>query len=275
MIKIENSKLKIQKLFPLTLLLLFTFYLSLSPASTRAVDSTQSADFKTKLKSLQEEIASKAAQLKQEISQKLQNKAYPGFIKSKSDNSLTVTTKSGTKIVNVNEFTEYTALLANSRQQKFSQKTLEVDDYLVALGDIDDNGVMTAKKIIRLEVLKPLKKEIIFGQVISINSDSKAITLQNKDGQNHSYTCNKDTVYQAGKNAADFSMIKIGRNLIIVGVESPRGGQIARLISVLPGSGEPEKVSTDSAKVASPSAAVKPSSTVKKTPTPTPKKPVN
>ena len=49
-----------------------------------ALDSTPSAEIKTKLEALKQAIASKAAIIKQEINHKLQNKAYVGLVKTKS-----------------------------------------------------------------------------------------------------------------------------------------------------------------------------------------------
>ena len=81
--------------------------LLIGPTTVFAADSTPSADVQSKLKALQNEIASKAAKLKNEISKKLQNKAYIGVVKSKSSNTLTLATRSGTKVVNTNQDTIY------------------------------------------------------------------------------------------------------------------------------------------------------------------------
>ncbi|MDP3733036.1 MAG: hypothetical protein Q8Q91_00700, partial [Candidatus Daviesbacteria bacterium] len=78
----------------------------------RAADSTPSADIKSKLEELKKEIASKAAKLKNEISRKLINKAYIGTVENKQSFSanktateITLVTKTGAKIVTINQDT--------------------------------------------------------------------------------------------------------------------------------------------------------------------------
>ena len=72
---------------------------------TFAADSSPSADIRTKLEELKRDIASKAAALKGEVNRKLQNKAYIGKLASKSDETVTLVTKSGPKIVNISQDT--------------------------------------------------------------------------------------------------------------------------------------------------------------------------
>jgi len=103
-----------------------------------AVDASPSSEIKSKLEELKKGIASKAAKLKREVAQKLTNKSYVGTVENKTNNSLTVITKNGAKIVTIN-------------QDTVSPKTLNLKNYVAALGDIDDTGVLTAKKIIALE----------------------------------------------------------------------------------------------------------------------------
>ena len=134
-----------------------------------AQDSTPSGDIKQKIKKLQDEIASKASQFQKEITQKLQNRAYAGSIQSKSATSLTMATDSGPKIITLNQDTIY-----SSKNGKFSPKTLAEQDYIIALGDIDDNGVLTAKKVIKSLPLD--KRQIISGTIYSINPTQITIT---------------------------------------------------------------------------------------------------
>jgi hypothetical protein len=263
--KIDNLQRTIYKLCFLLFLAFYILYSTFYIPDALATDSTpsapiksESADFKQKLKVLQEEIASKAAKLKQEVSQKLQNKAYIGFVKSKSDTSLTIATITGTKIININEFTEYSGKTAT--KTKLSFKTLAVDDYIAALGDIDDNEVLTSKRILKTEPVKPVTKQIVFGQVTAVDRDNQVITLQTKNGQSKSFTCTDNTNIKIGKNDAGFIDIKFGRNIIVVVVESPSGGQIARLVDILGAANDEAKTASASAvptKLASPSAAIK------------------
>ncbi len=184
MILIQNSKFKSQllslkynskfKTFGfIVMLLTFNFYLL--TATVSAQSATPSSSLKQKIKDLQTEIASKASQLKKDISQKLQNRAYVGFIKSKNAHSLTLATTTGSKIVNLNEYTIYNGEKVTNLNQ------LIVDDYVVALGDIDETAVLTAKKVIKLPQSAIGNKKIIAGEITAVDENNLIIrTTQNQ-----------------------------------------------------------------------------------------------
>lgn len=151
--------------------------------SVYATDSTPSANVRTKLEELKKEIASKAAVLKQEVNKKLTNKAYMGNIKTKSTNSITLASSTGPKMVSINQDTEFTS--------KFKGKTkiIKEEDFIGALGDVDETGVLIAKRIILLpDALK--QKTHLWGQVVGISE--KLITLKRKDSKTQSVSLPKD-----------------------------------------------------------------------------------
>lgn len=154
--------------------------------SVIAAESTPSAAVKDKLQALQTEIASKAAKLKTEISKKLQNKAYIGIVKSKSASTLTLAARSGTKVVNINQDTIYdpVSLTTSPRSGGGAGKkgALKEENYIAALGDVDETGVLTARKIVLLANGQPQSKTVLWGQLISI-SDNLA-TISDKSGKN-------------------------------------------------------------------------------------------
>ena len=176
-----------------------------------AADSTPSAEVKTKLKDMQEEIASRAAQIKQDVSKKLQNRIALGFIKSKSDTSLTLAAESGTKMVNVNEYTEYAGKTGKGNL-KVTLKNLATEDYIIALGDMDETEVLTAKKIVKTASPSGEVRKFVFGQVVSVGDHT--ITLQDKQGQKISLKTNKQTTYRFGKNSGSRDDLKIGLPII-------------------------------------------------------------
>ncbi len=181
---------------------------ALNPTSTPSVQiSSPSAEIKEKLQVLKDEIASKASQLKAEVSRKLQNKAYVGFVKLKSDDSITLALKEGTKIINVTTFTLYTIPTI----KKASLKNLEADDYIAALGDVDDNGILTAKKIVLTAPPQEEEKQILFGTIIS--KEGQVINIKTPQGQNISLNTNSKTVYQKGAVTTGQTVIAVGRGL--------------------------------------------------------------
>jgi hypothetical protein len=144
--------------------------------SAIAVESTPSADVKSKLEILKQEIASKAAKLKSEINKSLQNKAYIGVIKSKSENTLTLASRSGTKIVNINQDTVYEPKITKA-------SPLKEEANIAALGDVDETGVLTARKIVVIPTPKtPTPKTYVLGQVLSISDD--LITIKDNSNKN-------------------------------------------------------------------------------------------
>lgn len=208
-----------------------------------AADSSPSADIKEKLKVLQDEIASRAANIKNEVSKKLLNKAYNGIIKTKDPTKLTISLKSGTGNININEFTEY-IIKSKSLVGDQGLKNLSVSDPIVALGDVDDQGVLTAKRIIKLS--KPqFAKKVIHGALISVSKDSAVLkTIQ---GDQFSIIFDKNTDYQLGKSDSSFSDIKVNRWIIAVTEETDSQTQLAKFVYIFPSSAIFKvKVSSDS-----------------------------
>ena len=99
--------------------------ITLIPLPAYAMDSTPSANIKAKLEELKQEIASKAAKLKQEINLKLQNKAFIGTIKTKSINSITLASNTGSKIISLNQDTQYASRIKNTKYSYSSTQKLK------------------------------------------------------------------------------------------------------------------------------------------------------
>lgn len=249
MIEIQNSKLKGQKFrskfktfnFSLTIL---TFAFLLLTSTVFAVDSSPSADVTTKLKALQAEIASQSVKIKLEISKKLQNKVFAGFISSKSDNSLTLATKMGTRMVNINDYTEYSG-------------KGKINDYVIALGDIDETEVLTAKRVIKTASPSAEERKAVFGQVTG--TGDQMVTIRGKDGTNISVSVGSDTNYSFGKNPGSFDEIKVSEPIVVIGEMLKNNTLQARFVYIFPytanmkpKAASPSAVSTSPAKKKSP-----------------------
>lgn len=162
----------------------FIFFVLLSTAAsslnpTLAAESTPSADIKLKLEEFKKQAASKAAQLKDLIVKKMQNKAYVGTVESKSDSTLTLAVASAAKIVSINGDTVF---VSNVKAKKINQKNISSGDLLAALGDVDETGVLIAKKIVLLPKPDPNPKTFLAGQIISVSDD--LTILRDKDQKN-------------------------------------------------------------------------------------------
>lgn len=202
------------------IIMFIIFIMFITP--TKAGDSTQSASpsasLQTKLRQLQVEIASKAAELKAEVSGKLQNKAYVGVIKSKSENtlsenSLILIIRNSDKTVKINEFTEFVIPTKTVSKIKPSLKNLEVKNYVVALGDVDETEILTAKKIIKTTPSEVVK-QIFYGKVLAVNEN--IITL--KTTENLAVSTNNQTVFKIGQKDGTWNNVKIGQKVIVSGI---------------------------------------------------------
>ena len=144
-----------------------------------AAEGSPSADIKSKLEELKKEIASKAAVLKQDVDKKLTNKAYIGKIKTKSSTAITLASKNGPRIVNINQDSEF---ISQIKGKKYSQKLISEEDYIASLGDIDENQVLTAKRLILLPQPQEKNKIYLWGQIVAISD--KLVTLKKGDLKN-------------------------------------------------------------------------------------------
>lgn len=212
-----------------------------------AVDSSPSAnlsdDLKTKLDLLKQEIASKAAKLKQEVDHKLQNKAYVGTIKSKSDTSLTLASSKGAKIVTINQDTAFESNIKS--RPKVSFKNLGEEDYVAALGDIDDNGVLTARKLVLLAPAKDTKS-FLWGQIISISG--KLMTILTREQKNAAVSLTQANA-QKGDEPISLSDLSARDFVIVTGNAGKNDIFQAEFVYVIPQGGviRPKKVATPSA----------------------------
>ena len=213
-------------------LIIFTIAVASIVSPTYAAESTPSADIKSKLEELKKEIASKAAKLKQEVNKKLQNKAYVGKVKTKSQTSITLATKNGPKIVNINQDTEF---VNNAKGKKYAQKSILEEDYLASLGDVDEIGVLTARRIILLNPPLSEVKTFLWGQVIAISD--KLVTLKDKALKN------------VAVSLSNPSTIKVSDFVILTGFLGKNDIFESEFMYVIPQGGvlKPKKVATPSA----------------------------
>ncbi|MBI2599722.1 hypothetical protein HYW43_02250 [Candidatus Daviesbacteria bacterium] len=219
--------------YSLLFLLLSTVICTLYP--TLAADSTPSADIKIKLEELKKEIASKAAQLKQVIDQKLKDKAYVGKIKLKSDTSLTLATDYGPKIVNINQDTNFDSKV---KKQNYGAKSISEEDYIAALGDVDENGVLTAREVVLLPISNLQPKTYLWGQIAAISD--KLMTLKDRSFKN------------VAASLMDSTDVKLGNFVILTGSIGKNNFFDTDFVYVIPQGVilKPKKLATPSAQTA-------------------------
>ncbi len=162
--------MKLKLIFLLTVFIISIFTYS----NVQAQTASPSSDLEQKIKTLQEEIASKAASLKDQISKQLTNKAYIGKISQITGSQINVQTFKDIKNINTNNFTIYTSEIT-VKKEPLALDGLTSGDYIAALGDTDANGLLSAKKITLLDPTDFTPRQAIMGELVFKNSNSMEI----------------------------------------------------------------------------------------------------
>lgn len=184
------------------------------PNTVHAIESTPSADIKTKLEQLKLSIASRAASLKSEINQKLTNKSYIGIIKSISENFVTLEGSPSAKQVKINQDTAYDS---NITKIKYSFKKAATGDYIAALGDVDETQALNAKKIILLPKPSEKKVKILWGQILVFGD---RMVIKTRDGKMVNVVFGTSTIWQKNDEKITTSKVKLNDYVVVVGLAS-------------------------------------------------------
>lgn len=242
------------KLINLSLIFLFSIFiiqLTNKPVFADQLTATDSTT-ESKLKTLENDIASKASLLKDTISKQLQNKAYAGSLKSKAPLSLEINLNLGSVAVKYTEFTQFVG------KKITSAESFNIGDNLVALGDVDENGVMSAREIVKVDA-PPIFKASIWGHVIE--NDKQGLVIQTKDDKKYNIDTDSDTDIHSDTGSLDLTKLKNNLVVIVSGIKNGDDKIFATLIYIPPTtpSLSPTKTATISATpTASPSASPKP-----------------
>lgn len=199
--------------------------------------SSPSSTLVDKINALKQEIASKAANLKNEVSKKLQNKAYPGFISDISDTQIKL--GDGKKVL-INEYTQFWNKLTNKKRGALDVKELKVNDYIVALGDVDEKNELKAKLLVKTQALASDSSKLVWGVIQSVNGGQ--ITLKTKEEKEQIIQTSPSTNFVLGNNEASILDAKKGRILVAKGKMST-DRLSARFVYFIPSVGfvKPEK----------------------------------
>ena len=248
--KFQSLRLWIPAFARMTIILLLILFYAL-PVS--AQESSDSASLMQKLTALKEDIASKAAEIKNEVNKKVQNKAIIGSIILIDDTEMTIQTLNSTKTIKYDEFTE----IIGAKGKEIKVETLEVDDRIAALGDVDDKNNLIAQRLVYLDNFASNSAQLIYGQIQK--SAANTITIQARDGQTKNLTTNAQTNFFLGNNEASILDAKVEQSLLTRATLQKDGSLKARFIYFIPSTGfnKPIDKSTPPTKSALPSASPK------------------
>lgn len=234
-----------------SLFAMLLFSLLLLPVSVSAQEATESG-LVQKLNALKNEIASKAAEIKNEVNKKVQNKAIIGKILLIDSTEMTIQTVNSTKTVKFDEFTE----VLGAKNKEIKVDTLEADDNIAALGDIDDKNNLVAQKLIFLQNFASSSATLVWGQIQK--SSGSTITVKTKENQTINLITNSQTPFLLGNNEASIVDAKVEQYLIARATQNKDGSFKARFIYFIPSMGFTKPIEKSPSIPASPSASLKP-----------------
>jgi len=170
--------------------------------------------------SIRDAVQKKVAEELNAIKNEAKKRAYLGTISAKSDATITITTlRNTTRTATVTPDT--TIKLSGGADG--TPADLKTGLFILAMGDADGTGTLTAKRI--LVIAKPAedKRRAIFGVVTKVTSST--ITLKD-----WTVKLSSTTKYTGKTKASD---IKVGAKLIIVGTVTSDKNLTAKLVHLL------------------------------------------
>lgn len=243
---------KVQGTVLTVLLIALTIRYMLYPVPSYAQDSSPSGSLIQKLNDLKNDIASKAAQIKNEVTQKVQNKAIIGSIINISDTEVTIQTLNAAKIIRYDEFTE----ILGAKNKKIEIDTLEIDDKIAALGDVDDKNNLVAQRLIYLENFASNSAVLLWGQIQKTSGN--VITVKTQSGDTKNLITNFQTNFFLGNEEASILDTKVEKFLVARALTQKDGSLKARYIYFIPSKGFTKPTEKSPNKSATSSASQKP-----------------
>ncbi len=215
-------------------------------SSVLGTDASPSSSIRGKLEALKAEIASKAAQIKQQVDKKIDNKAWIGLVKSKTDTEVVQYYLDVNRVIIVNEYTTYSTKAKGAG----SLKDILAADFIVALGDVDDKNRLTARKILKQASPSANTVENVWGQIQSVNGST--IKLKSRDNIIVKINVSDKTHLTLGGDDASLGDARAEKFLVAVGQKTAEGAMNARFVYYIQSAGfmKPDR------KLASPSASV-------------------
>jgi co-chaperonin GroES (HSP10) len=167
---------------------------------------------------VQKKVQEQLANIKQAVSKK----GFVGNITSKTDAGFVLTNlKNQSRTVNV--AADGTIKLLNGKEGTLSD--LKTNDFVLAMGDVDSQNKMTAKRLLVLKASEPDKRNAEFGTVTKTSTST--ITIENLKKETWTLKTSSTTAVTtvtSGKVAkAKLADVTTGDKIVIVG--TPATGQ--------------------------------------------------
>ncbi len=161
--------------------------------------------------------------------------ALVGELKSVANTTLTVETSLGDKQAKVAEG----ATILDEDREEIEIEDLEIGSKMIAMGYIDNQGVIEAKRIVVVEDFQTPASEAVFGNVTDISGEEEILTIKNPNDQ-AIYAVEMDVdveitqTVEEEMETIDFEDINEGDSLVVVGESEENAEKMitAKLIHV-------------------------------------------
>jgi hypothetical protein len=221
-------------------LLLIAYCLLLAPVALAQTPSPEPTPTEEEISpEIKEKVQERIEAIKESS---LRKAAYYGTLADVSNSTLTLEAKKGERRVKTDEETD----LIGKKGQAIEVEDLEIGDFLIALGYLDENELLSAKRItVYAEPPEPAEpRYAAFGKVIDISSEENVISLTNPV-QEITYEIEITTKTTITKKVEDkmqeikFGEIEVGDFVAAIGTREKENGTItATVVHLLPGETE-------------------------------------
>jgi len=157
------------------------------------------------------------------------SRGFIGEITRVSEETITITTIKETKIIPINEDISLT-----KNNKPIDVQKLTVGDWIVVIGNLEDDNFVTKKIIVSTKTLKPKNKIILLGS-IEKNSPSYVQVLPRNDSESKRLTITKNTEFldNLGKPIKRIQLNE-GINCLVVGFTTDKGYSATTIKTLAP-----------------------------------------
>lgn len=224
------------------IVLLFAIFNLLFTIPVWAQSPTPEEETATPPAEIREEIKERVQERIEGIRQAVTKRAFWGSLTEITNSTLVLDSPRGERRVLTDKETTFVG--AAKEEIKFAD--LEIGNFIIAMGYLNENGTLTAKRVIALK--KPptptIKRLAVFGKVTDIDEKDKILTLSHPKTQTtFKVQVTGSTIITKkveGKiKKVVFTEIEIGDRIVAVGTREKEGGILtAKIIHVIPGKAE-------------------------------------
>ncbi len=216
--------------------LLILFCLLLAPMALAQTPSPEPVEEEDEISpEIKEKVQERIEAIKETGSRKA---AYFGTLTDVSNSTLTIESVKGERKIQADEEADF----IGEKGQVIDLEDLEIDDFIIALGYIETDGLLLGKRVTVLsEEPEPAEsREAVYGEVADVSSEEEVISLSSlKDEIVYEIEITSKTTIEkkVGEKIEEieFEEIEIGNRLAAVGIKENENGTItASVIYLIP-----------------------------------------